>query len=131
MVHADLIYDSAASWPRTGVRSVTSERRSLVFQTNDTTIDLVVHGGPDTAGHLYGQVIQQSSGDAIAGARVFLHDDDSVDDGDDDGDRRTDACGMFSIELPGTRGLHELRVVPTSNPTVHCEIPELPAANPG
>ena len=120
MNHAVLIYDSAMSRPRSGLRSVTSERRSLVFQTDDTTIDLVVHAGLDIAGHLYGQVIEQSSGEAIAGARVFLNDDDH--------EHRTDACGMFSIELSGTRNLRELRVVPTGNPTVHCEVPGLPAA---
>lgn len=96
-----LIFDSARSSAAVGVRAVATAGRSLVFRSEDLTVDVVIHSGADDWGYHYGQVIRNADGSPAVGYVVALDEGDGV---------TTDECGQFSIASLDARAARSLHV---------------------
>jgi hypothetical protein len=114
---ARLVYDSAQSCATVGSRSGLRIDRSLVFQTDEYTLDVVLHAGLNDWNYLYGQVVRHTDGQAVEGALVRVE-DSAV------GPVDTDEHGQFTVEAALADERQVLRVE-AAGAAFRCTIPSV------
>lgn len=115
-----LVYDSARTCATVGQRTGLRIDRSLVFESDTYSVDLVLHTGLRDWGYLYGQVIRHADGQPVIDAAVrFDHGEGTV---------RTDLMGQFTVGISILDAQQVLRVETPRGPIV-CTIPSLDEAS--
>ncbi len=69
---AVLLYDSAQTVARVGVRGTSSGGRFLLFKAGDVCLDVMVHGGGHLLRILHGQAIHTPTGKPVQGVEVLV-----------------------------------------------------------
>jgi len=91
LMEGKLVYDSWRTRNRLGARGPRSSCRSLLFRVGDLCVDLLMHVRRDDLHIVYGQIIRESGGTPVAGARVRL---------DPRGDTAvSDELGQFTVVM--------------------------------
>lgn len=113
---AKLVYDSASTGARTGTRSSIGAERTLLFLSNELSVDVVVQLGSEGMRFFHGQVTEMPVGSPLPGARVRIGDEDQVSVCDNFGQF---AIGSFVSTEP--QALH----VEAGEVNVFCTVPKL------
>lgn len=115
MQAARLLFDSAVAGALPGMRGLVSEERSLLYQGETLTVDLVAFSASGGLHLVYGQVIDHRLESPVADAVVAW--DDALET------TRTDAFGQFSLSAVGSpagRCVH----VEAAGALLACRLPE-------
>lgn len=115
-----LLYDSARTCATVGQRAGLRIDRSLMFQSNAYSVDLVLHAGLSDWSYVYGQVIQHRDGVPVPNAAIRFEDAESC--------VRTDGMGQFTVGINLPDAHQTLRVETPDGPML-CEIPSLDEAS--
>jgi len=111
---ARLLYDSAAAYPEPGTRSGVGPARTLLFQSDVLSVDVLVHGGPEGTSFLHGEASRSRLGVPLTGARVRI---------DETGEEtETDAYGQFALAGLGPADVLHV-AIETGTEEVVCEVP--------
>jgi hypothetical protein len=98
----NLIYDSSREGAAVGVRFGRSADRTLLFQAEPFSVDLVVHRDSDQLRYFHGQVVREALGAPVVGACVRLEESgDSV---------LTDEFGQFAVSSMAAVQSHVLEI---------------------
>lgn len=114
-----LVYDSAAECAGAGTRSSFGADRTLLFLSNEMSVDVVVQLGGEGMRFFHGQVTDMPVGRPIPGARIRVGSENQVSVCDDFGQF---AIGSFVSTEPQT--LH----VEAGERKVLCTVPKLEEA---
>ncbi len=115
-----LLFDSARAQAHAGSRGGIGAERSLVFQSGEYTVDLVVHDGAECVRYVHGQVARDGH-DAPTCASVSLHGaPDTV---------PTDELGQFAVSGATTLGAASIAIA-IGEDVLICTIPPREEAEP-
>jgi hypothetical protein len=111
---ARLLYDSATSYPEMGTRSGVADERTLLFQSELCSVDVMIHGGPEGTSFLHGEVSRSRFGVPLAGSTARIEETGET--------TETDVYGQFALAGGApTETLH--LVLETEGYEIICEIP--------